>query len=248
MNAQTIHGNLPDRVSSASRAPNAEPRGLIAGRAVSAVLFDLDGTLVETDDRAVQHLAQRLSRVQRLLPRQDPLRTARRLVMRSHDGLQGWLTLLDRLGLDAVTQRAAQRLGLLDDNADGHRLVPVAGTTSLLQALSSRYPVGIVSTRRAAEVYAYLQQQGLDGQVSVVVGSDTTRRIKPHPEPVLWAARALGVTPDTCVMVGDTVADVAAAKAAGAMAVGVLCGFGEPDDLTKADLVLPSTADLAQWL
>jgi phosphoglycolate phosphatase len=49
-------------------------------------------------------------------------------------------------------------------------------------------------------------------------------------------------------MVGDTAADVRAARAAGSLAVGVLCGFGDRADLKQADLVLAHTADLAEWL
>jgi phosphoglycolate phosphatase-like HAD superfamily hydrolase len=49
-------------------------------------------------------------------------------------------------------------------------------------------------------------------------------------------------------MVGDTNVDVRSAKAAGALAVGVLCGFGESVDLQNADLVIGSTAELGKWL
>lgn len=212
------------------------------------MLFDLDGTLIETDDRAVRHLAQRLARLRRLLPQGDPERTARRLIMWSHDWVHGWLAWLDRLALDGVSQRAARRMGLLDDNLAGHTLTPVAGTTALLHQLAGRYRLGIVSTRRVDEVRVYLEQEGLADIVGVVAGSDTTPRIKPHPQPVLWAASQLAVPVTQALMVGDTVADVRAARAAGALAAGVLCGFGEPKDLQGADLILNTTADLAAWL
>ena len=56
--------------------------------------------------------------------------------------------------------------------------------------------------------------------------------------PVAKAAEKLGVPVAQCVMVGDTEVDVRAAKAAGALAVGVLCGFGERNDFGDADLVV----------
>lgn len=223
-------------------------RGHLRGHAISAVLFDLDGTLVETDDRAVAALAERLKRVRFFLPQGDPQRAARRLVMWSHDGLNGWLALLDRINLDLPVQRLAQRLGLWNDATEGSLLAPVAGTTELLHRMSSRYKLGIVSTRRTDEVRVYLEQQSLNDAIQVVAGSDTTRRIKPHPQPLLWAAQQLGATPDQVVMVGDTVADVQAAKAAGALAVAVLCGFGQREDFGQADLILDTTGDLTEWL
>ena len=223
-------------------------RGLIRGRPISVVLFDLDGTLVETDDRAVESLAQRLVRIQRFLPDRDPARAARRLIMWSNDLLNRWLAVLDRFGLDEPAQQLARRLGLVTDNTAGHELEPVHDTLTLLQDLQTRYRLGIVSTRREEEIRVYLDQYGLNGTVQVIAGSDTTERLKPHPQPVLWASQQLAVEPSQVAMVGDTAADVQAAKAAGALAIGVLCGFGERRDLAQADLILDSTADLAEWL
>ena len=180
------------------------PRGQINGRTVEAVLFDLDGTLIETDDQAVVALAQRLKRVRLFLPQGDPDRAARRLVMWSHDGLNGWLALLDRIGLDRPAQRLAQRVGLLNDAASGKPLIPVSGTSDLLRQLSGRYKLAIVSTRRSDEVRVFLDQQGLNGEIQVVAGSDTTTHIKPHPQPLHWAMDRLSVTPEHTLMIGDT--------------------------------------------
>ncbi|MCD4738271.1 MAG: HAD-IA family hydrolase, partial [Anaerolineae bacterium] len=71
-------------------------------------------------------------------------------------------------------------------------------------------------------------------------------RLKPHAEPVLYAAHELGLSPAQCVLVGDTPVDILSAKRAGAWRVGVLCGFGERPELERcgANLILPSTADL----
>lgn len=223
-------------------------RGYIRGRPVEAVLFDLDGTLVETDDRAVAALAERLVPMQRILPGQNPVRTARRLVMWTNDWLNRWMSVLDRLGLDLRAQHWARRLHLLEDHTDGYDLVPVNGTVALMHELGARYRLGIVSTRREEEIRAYLDQYALQDEIDIIAGYDTTERIKPHPEPVLWASERLGVAPEQVAMVGDTAADVQAAKAAGALAVAVLCGFGERHDFAQADLILDSTAELKEWL
>jgi len=213
-----------------------------------AVLFDLDGTLVETDDETVARLARRLQPLRPLLPGQDVERAARHLAGWINDHFNGGLAVLDWLHLDRPAQRLFRRWGLIHENTPEHPLVPVAGTVELVQALYGRYLLGIVSTRSEAEVQVYLAQHGLAGCFVVVVGYDTTVRIKPHAQPIRWAANRLGIDPRHAVMVGDTAADVRAAKGAGALAVGVLCGFGDRSDLRRADLVLASTADLADWL
>lgn len=224
--------------------------GVIGGRRIHALLFDLDGTLVETDDQAVATLAHRLAPLAPLLPDHDPHRAARRLTMWSHDGLYTGLAWLDRLSLDAAVRRGLSRLRRAEAEAPAAppRYVPVAGTSAMLRRLAARYPIGIVSTRPSADVWTYLAQEDLEEAVTVVVGADTTRRLKPHPEPVQWAAAALGLRPSQVALVGDTAADVASACAAGAVAVAVLCGFGEPQDFRQADLVLRTTADLERWV
>ena len=226
----------------------SHPVATLRGRPVAAVLFDLDGTLVETDDETVARLARRLALLRAFLPGRDVQRAARRLAGWINDHFNGGLAVLDWLTLDEPVQRLARRWGLIQENSAGHPLVPVAGTVDLVKALYGRYLLGIVSTRSAAEVQVYLKQQGLAGQFAVVAGSDSTARIKPHPQPILWAAGRLGIDPGNVVMVGDTAADVRSAQAAGALAVGVLCGFGDRADLKRADLVLASTAQLAGWL
>lgn len=233
-------------------APHQPARGQAAatlrGRPVAAVLFDLDGTLVETDDETVARLARPLALVRAVLPGRDVQRAARHLAGWINDHFNGGLAVLDWLRLDELAQRLARRWGLIHANSAERPLVPVAGTIDLVHALYGRYLLGIVSTRTAGEVQVYLAQQGLAGHFAVIVGSDSTARIKPHPQPILHAARRLGLNPGHVLMVGDTAADVRAAKAAGALAVGVLCGFGDRADLRQADLVLASTADLAEWL
>lgn len=224
------------------------PAAILRGRPVRAVFFDLDGTLVETDDETAARLARRLAPLRPLLPRRNVTRAARRLAAWINDHFNGGLAVLDWLHLDRPAQRLLRRWGLIHENSPDHPLTPVAGTVALVQALYGRYLLGIVSTRSEAEARVYLAQHGLSGAFAVVVGSDSTARIKPHPQPILHGARRLGVAPRYVVMVGDTAADVRAAKRAGALAVGVLCGFGDRADLRRADLVLASTADLAQWL
>jgi phosphoglycolate phosphatase-like HAD superfamily hydrolase len=81
---------------------------------------------------------------------------------------------------------------------------------------------------------------------TAVIGSQTTRRMKPHPEPLLFAAREMGVRPEECLMIGDTTIDIRTGVAAGAQTVGVLCGFGTELELREAGagLILPTTSDL----
>lgn len=210
--------------------------------AVRAVLFDLDGTLIDTDDILVERWARRLAPLARAWPRFDPHRAARRLAMSSEGPINWAMTVLDALGLDRVLVNP--RKTRLDVEK------PVPGTPELVKSLAERFALAIVTSRGHAGAHGFLNQIGLAGSFRAVITCQSTWRIKPHPEPVRRAAAQLGVPAAACLMVGDTSVDIKAARRAGAWACGVLCGFGERDELERAGahLILESTALLSDWL
>ena len=209
---------------------------------VRAWLFDLDGTLMDTDDQSVETLARWLG----FLGAARARRLARRAVMFGEMPLNAAATALDTLGLDALAFAVGKRLH--GNTRYDFRII--AGVKPLLTTLARHFPLAVVSTRSAEASRAFLAQYDLTRLFTAVVTRESTPRLKPHPAPVRFAAQALGVPVETCVMVGDTPPDIRAARRAGAWAVGVLCGFGEEEELrlAGAHLVLPSTADLLPLL
>jgi HAD superfamily hydrolase (TIGR01549 family) len=213
---------------------------------IEAVLFDLDGTLMDTDDQAVEKLAHRLRRLHWPHPRQ----AARHLIMTSETPGNMMMTLVDMLGLDAPLMTFTDRLRRwrgLRTQAD-FRII--AGVEEMLAALNERYRLAVVTTRGMAEAEAFLDQYDLHGVFDVTVTRESTRRLKPHPAPIRYAAQSLGVPIERCVMVGDTTVDVKSARRAGAWAVAVLCGFGERKELERANahVILEHTAHLSSLL
>ncbi len=217
-------------------------------RAVRAVLFDLDGTLIETDDQVVAGLVRRLGLLGTLAPVERRMRLARRLLMRSETPVNRFVTLLDRLGLDNMLFRLSDALRRLRGIREPERFVAVNGAPEMLRELAGRYRLAVVTSRPRHEAQAFLVQYDLVDLFETVITREDVRRLKPHPMPVRMAAEKLRLPVQQCVMVGDTEVDVQAAKAAGALAVGVLCGFGERNDFDDADLVLDSTTQVGEWL
>lgn len=200
--------------------------------------FDLDGTLMDTDDQTVERLAQRL----RFLGDARARRLARRMVMAGETPMNYAITAVDMVGLDAVLFGVRRMMHA--HTKPTFRLIE--GVKPLLAHLAERATLAVVSTRSAEDATEFLRQHDLTGDFKLIVTNATTKRLKPHPEPVLYAAEQVGLSPEVCVMVGDTTMDVLSGRRAGAWAVGVLCGFGEEAELWRAGahLVLPSTADL----
>jgi phosphoglycolate phosphatase len=212
---------------------------------VQAILFDLDGTLMDTDDQAVEKLAHRLQRLR--LPR--PHQFARRLIMASETPGNLLMTLLDVLGLDAPTMAFTNRLrrwrGL---HTYDFRIM--ADTREMLTKMNEHYQLAVVTTRGQVETKAFLDQYNLHNIFETLVTRESTWRLKPHPAPIRHAAQLLGVPVENCVMVGDTTVDVKSARRARAWAVAVLCGFGERKELerTGAHVILEHTSQLSSLL
>jgi len=85
----------------------------------------------------------------------------------------------------------------------------------------------------------------------VLVSGDSTAHAKPHPAPLLEAARRLGVAPARCVYVGDDLRDVQAGRAAGMVTLAAAWGYlgnGEPVGSWQADAVLQQPHELLIWL
>ena len=217
---------------------------------VRAICFDIDGTLADTDDVYVIRLAARLRPLRRWLEHRDLAVLSRRIVMALEGPANSLVWLVDSLGLDELASRVMDAFYLLRGAPPAERTRLIAGVRETLVTLHARYPLAIVSARDRRSTHAFLDQHGLRGLFRAVASARTCRRTKPHPAPVLWAARALGVDPQACLMVGDATPDIRAGKAAGAQVVGVLSGFGERAELERAgaDLILNSVADLPRVL
>ncbi len=217
---------------------------------IKAIFFDLDGTLIDTDDALLEALAGRLERFSSLFPDKNPRRLLRRAMLAAEGPVNRVVTVLDMIGLDDNLFSIGDRLRRLRGLAVQGKYVAVEGVVNMVQALSGPYRLGIITTRSRRDASAFLQQYRLEGLFNVIAAREDTRRLKPHPEPVHYAGNLLGLSPRDCVMVGDTAVDIISAKAAGSYAIGVLCGFGEREDLVAAgaDLILEATAQLTDWL
>jgi HAD superfamily hydrolase (TIGR01509 family) len=224
---------------------------------IRALCFDVDGTLSDTDDHIVAGLARMIAAVPLVSGRRAE-RLARQTVMAAETPVHAAYAALDALGLDVPVSRLRRRLHsarrrMADPahtrNPEAADEVPhemVAGVKEMVVALAARYPMCTISTGSVPRVDRFLRHYGVREHFREVIGAETTRRMKPHPEPLRHAATVMGVRPQECLMIGDTTIDVRTGLAAGAQTVGVLCGFGTEAELleTGAHLVLRTTSDL----
>jgi 2-phosphoglycolate phosphatase len=132
----------------------------------------------------------------------------------------------------------------------GTRLFP--GMDQVLESLDdSRIKTGIVTNKAAWLTEPLLAELGLRARFGCVISGDTLAERKPHPLPLLHAARLLDVEPGDCIYVGDAQRDVQAAHAAGMPALVATYGYLLPDEDPAAwggDSYLNEPLDLLQWL
>ena len=126
-----------------------------------------------------------------------------------------------------------------------------AGVPELLADLTAAgVTCAVATSKRRDTARLALEGVGIADLIDVAAGLEDTARHKPEPEPLLHAARALGVAPSDCVYVGDATVDVLAARAAGMASVAVTWGAGERASLEAArpDAVVDTVSDLAAYL
>ncbi|MBP8251588.1 MAG: HAD family hydrolase [Herpetosiphon sp.] len=218
---------------------------------VQALIFDVDGTLRDTDDELVNRVAGLLKPIQRWLPFQNPRHTARRIVMHIEDPAQIMLYIPDRLGIDRYTFALVTHIRrLIWHTKPKHDYRVIAGVKFMLEQLAGRYPLAVASAGPQESVHAFLETTGLHGYFQCVASALTCHYTKPYPDPLWWCANRLHVASQHCVMIGDTTVDMRAGQAAGMQTIGVLCGFGEHDELERsgASLITGSTANVRALL
>jgi phosphoglycolate phosphatase len=214
---------------------------------IDAVLFDLDGTLIDSaPDLAGAANDLRTQRGLEALPYES----LRPMVGAGARGMVGVAFGL-RPGedgfeplRDAFLARYAERM--LDRTRVFDAMEPV------LQMLSAAgVPWGIVTNKAARYAEPVVRGLGLDARAGVLIAGDTTAHAKPHPAPLLEAARRLGRDAGPCVYVGDDLRDMQAGRAAGMATLAAGWGYlgqGEPIDDWGADAVLHEPAQLLNWL
>lgn len=215
--------------------------------ALSTILFDLDGTLLDT----APDLAHAINCVRRELDL-APLSFEEVRPHVSHGSMA-----LTRIGFEIAENSSdfeILRQRLLDvyrENIALHTRV-FDGIDELLAELDNRQiRWGVVTNKPGWLTDPLLAALGLADRAACVVSGDSTSKPKPDPDPLLYAAELIGVTPEQCMYVGDAERDIAAGNSAGMFTVIALYGYIAADELPEAwgaHGVAAAPGDITRWL
>jgi phosphoglycolate phosphatase len=228
---------------------------------IRAILFDKDGTLVDFQrsfgpavHEVMQHLAggdraayHRLVAVSRFVETDRHFLPDSPLIAEP-TSVYGALWAA-ALGRPANAAFFAEIDRLLCDATTRH-LAAIGDPRALLTSLAADgYCLGVITNDAEITARAHLRKLGLDGILAFVAGYDSGFGAKPDPGPVLAFVRAVGVPVSETAVVGDSVLDLTAARAAGAIAIGVLTGPAPSAVLAPyADVLLATASELPAWL
>jgi 2-phosphoglycolate phosphatase len=214
---------------------------------ISAVLFDLDGTLIDSaPDLAGTGNDMRVARGL------EPLafNAFRPMVGAGARGMLG-VALQKGSADEGFTELREEFLRRYEQRMTLHTRV-FEGVAPVLTALQAHgMPWGIVTNKAQRFTDPLVRALGLHAQAAAVVSGDTTPHAKPHPAPLLEAARLMKLAPERCVYVGDDLRDVQAGQAAGMATVAAAWGYlgvGEPVAAWGADHVIETPNQLLNLL
>lgn len=209
------------------------------------VFFDLDGTLADTAPDLVAAANQLL--IARNLP-PKPYEVLRPCASAGARGLIGGAFGIEPEHPDFVPLRdeffSNYEKALLVNS------VIFEGVDHLLDQLDeAKLPWGIVTNKSERFTHPLTDLMGLRQRAVSTVCGDTTPHSKPHPEPILHAARIANIDPSKSVYVGDDIRDIIAGKAAGMMTIAAAygyCGCEEPPEAWGADYLVRHPKELLQ--
>ncbi len=218
---------------------------------VDAVMFDLDGTLIDTVPIYYEIIDIVFAELG------VPVISRATLQEAMDDGEFDWDCVLPEHMKSRKVELAQKARGIIDEIAppmfhNQVKLIP--GTDVIFREIASKgLKIGLVTSTPAQNMAAKmipLSNAGLAHLLEVIVTADDVRHKKPSAEPLVQCSQKLGVPLKKCVYVGDTRVDIRAGKAAGMKTVGVLTGFDDYDALINEmpDAIINSIAQLKEAL
>lgn len=215
---------------------------------IRIVLFDLDGTLVDT--------------VPDLAAATDHMLAALELPLAGEERVRNWVGHgVNHLVKRALAAGGGSELELFEpglklfldyyaDHLSDHSLIYPSVAEALNELADCGLRLGVVTNKPARFTEPLLESIGLRGVFHAVVSGDTVTEKKPAPEPLLHAVRLCEGMPRQAVMVGDSMTDVEAARRAGLGVIGVPYGYNHGDKVfwTAPDVIIQSLGELPALL
>ncbi|CAA6802174.1 MAG: Phosphoglycolate phosphatase (EC [uncultured Sulfurovum sp.] len=201
------------------------------------ILFDLDGTLIDSTEAILESFSKAYTKFNVEVPADEKIKPLIGLPLE---------TMFITLGVDKT-----QAMEYVTAYKEHYRTIHTEKTVLLpevkktLEIAHECARLGVVTTKTGKYSRELLEHFDLMKYFDVLIGSEDVENHKPHPEPIVKALHSLGYSYGTVTyMIGDTITDILAAQEADIASIGVLSGYGNPDELEEeADFVTKNAFD-----
>ena len=214
---------------------------------LSCVLFDLDGTLLDTAPDLISCLNQALG--MHGLATVEPESVKPFISF----GAAAMITegLKNAVNKDLQSAILETMLDLYQANIAEHTIF-FDGMSETLNAIEAQgLKWGVVTNKRERFTKPLMMALNLDDRAACIVSGDTTAYSKPHPEPMLAACKQAGVVPEECVYIGDAAHDISAGKNAQMKTLAAIYGYLNPVDQPEtwgADALVETPEQILDWI
>ena len=216
---------------------------------VAAVIFDLDGTLIDSIDIY-------FTIVEKALERLDLPGVSRRRILAAAESEDfKWELVLPQNVLNRKEKIIDDAWAVINEIAPqmfADNLALFQGAGGIVENLSSNgLKIGLVTSTQRKYLKTKmrpLKNAGVDTLFEAIITSDDVEKRKPAPDPLITCAQLLDMKPGNCVYVGDTTTDIKAGKAAGMRTIAVLTGFDEYEalEIEKPDAIIENVQKLLE--
>ena len=213
---------------------------------LSCVLFDLDGTLVDTAPDLISCLNKALSA-------HGFEAVAPELIKPSISyGAAAMINASQPLCADELKAAILETMLNLYQNNIAEHTVFFSGIVDTLNAIEAQgLKWGVVTNKRERFTNPLMDALKLTDRAACIVSGDTTANPKPHSDPMLEACKQAGVNPRECVYIGDALHDITAGKSVEMKTLAALYGYIKPDDTPEswgADALIESPDQISTWI
>ncbi len=234
----------PDRGQSMVRI-----RGLIGGRKIEAIVFDLDGTLTELDWRATVWAAQPVPWLDWLFPAERRRTQTRRLMIAMEGVINFLISQQQRNEPSKMLERMMPLFNVLRGYPPPETLVLQNGVLATLTQLHASYQLALITARDQQSLRNFFQANWIDERLfHTIVTRNDVRSLLPHSEGLLYLSQQLELDAEKFLVVSDSDMNLRAGRATGMAAAALLTGLGEERDMRDADIVLSTFSELEEWL
>jgi 2-phosphoglycolate phosphatase len=214
---------------------------------LSCVLFDLDGTLVDSAPDLISSLNKALQL--------HGFSSAAPEIIKPLISLGAVAMIKGSVNGSVNEELRADILETMLDhyqNNIAEHTVFFSGIAEILNVIEAQgLKWGVVTNKRERFTNPLMEALKLTGRAACIVSGDTTANSKPHPEPMLAACKQAGVKPQECVYIGDALHDITAGKQAQMKTLAALYGYLKPGDMPEtwgADALIEYPEQISTWI